>query len=178
MLDLDAKTVRSGQNRNKEYLQRHKGGSQMPGEPKSLTYGISKVIEAPLPFVYEWCTDFREDDAGLTGSQTKTKILEKTSTRVIMIDSYEEKGKPVESISVVSLKPPNAWHLDYAGNESEQEVGSYKLTKLGANKTRLDMKFTITYAPGRKVPLRKEQIEGSNKFWDKLVVALMKDYSK
>ena len=150
----------------------------MSSKSKSQTYRFSKVIEAPLPFVYDWCTDFREDDADLTGSQTKTKVLEKTKSRVIMTDSYMQKGKPVESVTVVSLRPPNAWHLDYAGNEAEQEVGSYKLTKLGAIKTKLDMEFTITYSPGRTVPSKKEQIEGSHKFWDKLIVALMKDYSK
>lgn len=150
----------------------------MPSKSKSLTYRFSKIIEAPLPFVYDWCTDFREDDAGLTGSQTKTKILEKTKTRVIMADSYMEKGKPMESVSVVSLKPPTAWHLDFAGNAAEQEVGDYKLTRLGTNKTRLNMEFTITYGPGRKVPSKEDQIEGSNKFWDKLIVHLLDDYSK
>lgn len=150
----------------------------MARKSKSLTFKLSKVIEAPPPFVFDWCTDFREDDAGLTGSKTKTKILEKTQTRVVMADSYMENGKFAESVSVVSLKPPNAWHLDFAGNEAEQEVGDYKLTRLGANKTRLDMEFTITYGPGRKVPLKKDQIEGSSKFWDKLIVHLMNDYSK
>jgi len=150
----------------------------MSSKSKSQTYRFSKVIEATLPFVYDWCTDFREDDAGLTGSQTKTKILEKTKTRVIMTDSYMQKGKPVESVTVVSLKPPNAWHLDYAGNEAESEVGDYKLTRLGTKKTRLDMEFTMIYGPGRKVPSKEELINGSSKFWDKLIVHLMEDYSR
>jgi hypothetical protein len=150
----------------------------MPAKRTSQTYKFSKVIEAPLPFVYNWCTDFREDDAGLTGSQTKTKILEKTKTRFIMTDSYMEKGKPVESVTVVTLKPPNAWHLDYAGNEAESEVGSYKLTRLGAKRTRLDMEFTMMYGPGRRVPSKGELVDGSSKFWDKLIVHLMNDYSK
>ena len=150
----------------------------MSSKSKSQTYRFSKVIEAPLPFVYDWCTDFREDDTGLTGSQTKTKILEKTKTRVIMTDSYRQKGKPVESATIVSLKPPNAWHLDYAGNEAEWEVGSYKLTRLGSNKTRLDMEFTMIYGPGRRVPSQEELIDGSSKFWDKLIVHLIDDYSK
>jgi len=150
----------------------------MPSKQKSQTYRFSKVIEAPLPFVYDWCTDFREDDAGLTGSQTKTAILEKTKTRFIMTDSYMQKGKPAESVTVVSLKPPNAWHLDYAGNEAESEVGSYKLTRLGAKKTKLEMEFTMIYGPGRRVPSKQELIDGSSRFWDKLIVHLMNDYSE
>jgi hypothetical protein len=150
----------------------------MPNKSKTQTYRFSKVIEAPLPFVYDWCTDFREDDAQLTGSQTKTKVLEKTKTRVIMTDSYMQKGKLVETATVVSLKPPNAWHLDYSGNEAESEVGSYKLTRLGAKKTRLDMEFTMVYGPSRKVPSKEELIDGSSKFWDKLIIHLMNEYSK
>jgi hypothetical protein len=150
----------------------------MSSKSKSQTYRFSKVIEAPLPFVYDWCTDFREDDADITGSQTKTKVLEKTKSRVIMTDSYMQKGKSVESVTVVSLRPPNAWHLDYAGNEAESEFGNYKLTRLAAKKTRLDMEFTMIYGPGRRVPSKEELIDGSSKFWDKLIVHLMNDHSK
>lgn len=142
----------------------------MPTKQKSLTYGLSKVIEAPLPFVYEWCTDFREDDAELTGSKNKEKILEKTKSRVIMASPSD--------VSVITLMPPDAWHLDTAGSPKEQEVGDYKLTKMGPNKTRLDMVFDVKFGDGVEVPSKENAEDGSGKFWDKLIVALMKDYSK
>jgi hypothetical protein len=39
---------------------------------------VSKTINAPLRYVYEWCTDFREDDPQITGSKSQRKVLEKT----------------------------------------------------------------------------------------------------
>jgi hypothetical protein len=149
----------------------------MPSK-KSQIYRISKIVEAPLPFVYEWCTDFREDDGKLTGSRRKKKILEKTKSRVITTSSYMENGKLVGSVSIVTLQPPNAWHLDTAGNLSEQETGDYKLSKIGPNKTRLDMVFDVKYGAGTEVPTKEWWENDTDKFWDKLIVALMKDYSK
>ena len=93
------------------------------------TYRVSKIIDAPLPYVYEWCTDFREDDGEITGSNSKRKILEKTERRVIYTVAYMEDGIEKGHVSVVMLNPPNSWHLDTAGDEVEQETGDYKLRK-------------------------------------------------
>jgi len=150
----------------------------MPSKQKLQTYHLSKIIEAPLPFVYDWCTDFREDDGKLTGSRRKKKILEKTKSRVITTSSYLDNGRMIGNVSIVTLMPPNAWHLDTAGNPREQETGEYKLSKLGANKTRLDMIFEVKYGAGARVPSKEWWEDDSGKFWDKLIVAMMKDYSK
>ncbi len=150
----------------------------MPRRTKTQTYHLSKIIEAPLPFVYAWCTDFREDDGKLTGSTGKRKILEKTRSRVISTQSYVQNGKETGDVSVVTLMPPRAWRLDTAGNIRDQETGDYKLTTLGKNKTRLDMVFQVKYGGGARVPSRKSWEDDSHWFWDKLIVALMKDYSK
>jgi len=141
------------------------------------TYRASKKIEAPLSFVYDWCTDFQEDDPKITGSKSGRKILEKSEKRVIYTVSLVENGKDEGHVSIVSLKPPNSWHLDTAGNEMEKEVGDYKLSKLGKNKTRLDMVFTLDYSKAvKKVPTSKELADDLSNFWDKLIDGLMKDY--
>jgi len=150
----------------------------MASKQKLQTYRVSKVIDAPLPFVYDWCTDYREDDGKLTGSRRKTKILEKTKSRVITSSSYLDNRKLIRRVSVMSLLPPNAWHLETAGDPLEQYTGEYKLTKLGANRTRLDMGFQTRYGAGAKVPTKEWWEDDSSKFWDKLIVALKKDYAK
>jgi len=127
----------------------------MPSEQTLQRYRISKDIEAPLPFVYDWCTDYREDDGKLTGSRRKKKILEKTKSRVIYTSSCLENGKLVGRVSIISLVPPNAWYLETAGDPLEQYTGDYKLTKLGSNKTRLDMAFDTRYGPDAKVPTKE-----------------------
>jgi hypothetical protein len=40
------------------------------------TYQVSKIINAPLKFVYDWCTDYREDNSNIIASKSKIRILE------------------------------------------------------------------------------------------------------
>lgn len=76
------------------------------------------MINAPLDFVYPWCTDFRNDDPNMTGNKNTRRILEKTEERVVYTVDYRDR-KSKGRVSVVTLKPPNAWHLDTAGNEQD-----------------------------------------------------------
>lgn len=146
---------------------------------KTGTYRISKTINAPLDFVYEWCTDFRDDDSLLTGSKTKRHVLEKTKERAVTIADYTMKGKRYWHVSVVALNPPRGWHLETAGDPFEREIGDYKLTPLGRTKTRLDMAFKVFYTNvPYKIMSKKEWEDDSDKFWDKLIVALDRDYAK
>lgn len=140
------------------------------------TTRVSKVINAPLRYAYEWCTDFREDDSKLTGSSSKRKIVEKTKKRSVYIMIYEgADGKEKVAVSYVTLKPPNAWSLEQFGEE-DYETGEYRLKSLGKNKTRIDMVFKETWKDIAKIPTIKEQTDGSDRAWDKFVSALEKDY--
>jgi hypothetical protein len=136
---------------------------------------VSKTINAPLHHVYDWCTDFREDDPQITGSTSQKKILEKTKKRVIYVQIYEgADGDQKVAVDIVTLKPPNSWHLDYFGEEDD-ETGEYRLKSLGKNKTRLDMVFKEKWKNIAKVPSLEEQVKHTNEVWDKYVAALEKD---
>ncbi len=137
---------------------------------------VSKTIEAPQKFVFDWCTDFREDDPKITGSLGKRKILEKTRKKAIYVSTYKgSDGASKTNVNIVTLKPPTSWHLDQFGEE-DNEVGEYKLTKVGKNKTRLDMVFKETWKDIAEIPSIEEQISGVNRFWDIYVAALEKEY--
>jgi len=142
----------------------------------SHTFRGSKTINAPLQFVYDWCTDFREDDNKITGSKAQRKILEKTRQRVIYTSNYKSHGKPRNAVNIVSLRPPSAWHLDYLGDEDD-ETGDYRLKRLGPKRTRLDMVFTEKYKI-HNAPTKAQDLKHTNEVWDKCVAALEKDYAK
>jgi hypothetical protein len=76
----------------------------------------------------------------------------------------------------VALHPPNAWHLDLAGQEND-EIGDYRLTRLGQRKTRLDMTFKVKYKIIR-APTRQQESKQTNEVWDKYVAALERDYAR
>ena len=72
---------------------------------KTHSYRVSKIIHAPLPFVYDWCTDYRESDPKITGSKAKRKMLLKTTRHVIYVSAYRSGGKPKIGVNIVTLYP-------------------------------------------------------------------------
>ena len=142
----------------------------------SRTIHVSKIIHAPVRFVYNWCTDFRKDDNKLSGSKTRRIITQKTKRRVIFISVFKWAGRSRYSVQIVTLRPPNRWHLDYAGEEAD-EVGDYQLTELGPRRTRLDMAFKESYKV-RGAPTRKEEVKQTNEVWDRYVTVLERDYAR
>jgi hypothetical protein len=143
--------------------------------PETHTYHVSEIINAPLRFVFDWCTDFREDDNQITGSKTQRKIMQKTKRRAIYISTYERDGRKVSGVNIVTLKPPKAWYLEYVGEE-EDEIGSYKLKRLGPGKTRLDMTFTEKYTISN-APTKEEDRNQTQQMWNRYVAALERDFS-
>jgi hypothetical protein len=132
------------------------------------------MINAPLSFVYDWCTDYRESDPRIIGSKAKRKILLKTSRYVVYTSAYRSGGKPKAAVNMVTLCPRKCWHLDFIGDEDD-ETGDYRLTRLGPRKTRLDMNFTEHYKT-REAPTRAEDLRHTHEVWNKYVSALESDY--
>jgi hypothetical protein len=142
---------------------------------KRHTYRVTKIVNAPLRFVYDWCTDYREDDNQITGSKAQFKILQKTNRRVIYLRTSERDGRTMIGVKMVTLRPPKAWDLDQVG-EDEDAIGIYKLTRMGSERTRLDMVFTEKYRIS-DAPSKEEDRKITNQMWDKYVAALEKDYT-
>lgn len=140
------------------------------------TVKVSKIIEAPLSYVYDWCTDFRESDPKLTGSKNKRRILLRTRNRVVYVSQYVRQGQLRNAVNVVTLYPNKAWHLDYHGDEDD-EVGEYRLVKLSRKRTRLNMTFKETYKI-RSPPSKASDTRLTNEVWDKYVAALEKEYAR
>ena len=143
--------------------------------PETHTYEVLKFINAPLRFVYDWCTDYREDDNQITGSKSQRKILQKTKRRAIYVSTYEREGKMKIGVNIVKLMPPKAWYLEYVGEE-EDETGWYKLSRLDLHKTRLQMRFTEKYKINN-APTKEEDRNHTDQLWDKYVARLEMEYS-
>ena len=142
---------------------------------ESQTFHVSKIINAPLKFVYDWCVDYREDDNKITGSDTEMSIVQRTKRRVLFITSDKDGAKAINSINIVTLKQPNGWHLDFAGPVADEDVG-YKLKRLGPKKTRLDLKVKVDYKIPSP-PTKEEGETGTSQKWDKLIAALEREYA-
>ncbi len=136
------------------------------------------TINAPLSYVYSWCTDFRDDDTKITGSKSDRRILEKSKKRAVYAVIYQgTDGKEKVAVSYVTLRPPDAWDLEQFGEE-DYETGSYRLKSLGKDKTRLDMVFKETWKNIAKIPSIEEQINSTSNGWAKFTAALESDYKR
>ncbi len=140
------------------------------------TYHLTKVLNAPVQFAYDWCTDFQVDDRKITGSKNKRKILEKTKEWVIYAIRYKSGGKVMNAVNIVTLHPPRAWHLDSRGEEGDT-LGEYRLSKLGPRRTKLDMTFIETWKV-KNYPSRADYLKDIHRIWDKYATALARDYRK
>jgi hypothetical protein len=138
------------------------------------TVRISRVINAPLRFAYDWWTDFRDTDMQIIGSQNRRIILEKTKKRVIYAKlSPAENGPSMVGVNIVTLIPYKSWHLEYFGEESN-EIGDYAITRLGKTKTSLNLIFTETTKKGDHTMKEVENLV--NNIWDHYLNALEKEY--
>ena len=142
--------------------------------PVNQTYKISQKFDAPMECVFAWCTDFREDDNNYIGSKTVRKILEKTPERVVWRVRYKEGKGYEEGVRIVWLSPPKSWRLDTCGDSRER--GDYRLTPLGKSKTRLDMKFVVTYDSKNEAEDKDEWEEDGIKHWKIYRKALEADF--
>jgi hypothetical protein len=146
------------------------------GKIKLQVVRVTKTVNAPARFVFNWCTDFRDDDPTLTGSKGQRKILEKTKKRAVYASVYPgADGKEKIGVNIVTFKAPTSWHLEYFGEE-DNEIGDYKIVSLGKTKTKLNMVFKETWKVD-PVPSIEEQIESTGKVWDKYVQALESEYN-
>src|SRR5208282_2280143 len=157
-------------------ISRVSGGQRLSnrGITKTNVISVSKVINAPLSFVYDWCTDDSPDDTKLTRSSARRIILNKTPRQAIYLETFQRNGKSMCAVNIVSLRRPTRWHLDYIGQDAD-EIGEYRLTKQGHKKTKLDMRFKVKYKI-HGAPTRSEDTKQTSIVWDKYVSALEKEF--
>ena len=141
---------------------------------RPFQFSISKVINAPLSYVFSWCTDFREDDNKLSGQKRRISIFERTKHRFIMSIKTRRGSKVISAARIVSLAPPNAWHLDWIGDEND-ETGDYQLTRIDGRTTRLNATFKVKPKTSN-APNKKQMAQSVNSAWTNYVAALEKDY--
>lgn len=108
------------------------------------SYHVSVEIRAPLPFTFQWCTDYTSDD-GRYGGEDKTlglkrRIIEKKRRRVTFENLYDQGRGWAWERHVVTLIPPRRWHAEGVGNYQES-VLDYELTAVAPDRTRFDMRW-------------------------------------
>ncbi len=152
----------------------------MPSSPSRTLpgpeYAIDVDLRAPLPFVFAWCTDYREDDAERAGERYRRKVIGRTGRRVVFEDLEEDDAGFNWSRVECDLRPPAHWHAERRGNRREVSV-DYRLVPLGPERTRLEIRLRRRdLLPGvRRLPKRRREALLARE-WARFRSALEHDY--
>jgi len=137
------------------------------------SYQISRTFNAPLRFVYDWCTDYSEADPKITGAKLRRIIIGKTKNRAVYIN-LPNAGTGV-TINIVTFHPPDRWHMSLIGEE-RNGAGEYHLTKHGPGSTKLHVSLKMKWKT--RAPTKTEFHGRLNSMWAKYAAALERDYKR
>lgn len=151
----------------------------MPATVRKLygayTVRVSKVVDAPPKYVYEWCTDFRGDDGRFSKSKPRFRVLRPGKDRVVRVRTSNPRAKDFGvSVELVRLSPPNAWHVDQI-DEGDLATVDYRVTRLGARRSRVALRITERWMIP-EFPGRDAYRASVSAYWDALMAALEARY--
>lgn len=144
--------------------------------PEGPEYRIRVTFRAPLDFAFAWCTDYTPQDARLEGESYQRKVIERTPRRVIFEDLEETETGWEWSRDVVTLRPPNRWHMDGIGNRRDV-TADYVLSSLPDGRTQLDLRWSRWPKTSGVKRLTKAEREASTaRAWKRFAAAMERDY--
>ena len=145
---------------------------------ETTTVRVSKVVNAPLRYVYDWCTDYRADDGRLQREgriKPAFRVLRISPHRVVRVRlAPNGTHDPYIAVDVVRLDPPADWHTDQI-DERDRMALDYHLVRLAPKKTRLELYVTERWVT-RDYPTPRELRQQVSRTWDRFVAALEERY--
>lgn len=139
-------------------------------------YRVTASFGAPLAFVFQWLTDFGPKDAAISGGGFRRRVIERSPRRVVFEDLSSSTAGWVWLRNVVTLRPPDQWHLEAIGNGLDARA-DYKLTALTPSRTRLSMTYRMRPGLlGSPVPPRATLETMMQGVWNTYRDALERDF--
>jgi hypothetical protein len=136
---------------------------------------VKVAFRVPLEFAFDWCTDYTPEDAALEGESYERKIVARSPRRVIFEDLEETDSGWVWARDVVTLRPPNRWHMESVGSHRDA-TGDYVLTKLPDGRTQLELRWwRRPHGPGKKIARAAREKE-STRGWKRFAKAMEREY--
>jgi hypothetical protein len=141
-------------------------------------YEFGLEFDAPLEFVFRWCTDYAPEDGRLEGEEYERRIVRRARREVVYEDLSDTKDGWRWARHVVHLFPPDHWHSDSVGSHRAVSL-DYELSPLPGNRTRMIMKARRRPTGiGGKNPSRAEWEREAENGWKHFARALERDYRK
>jgi hypothetical protein len=150
----------------------------MANRESGRRYELKAEFDAPLDFVYRWCTDYTPQDAKVEGEDYTRRIVRRSPREVVYEDLSDSKEGWFWARHVVRLMPPNHWHSESVGSHRLISL-DYRLTKQPGGRTRLTMKaHRRQYGIGAKNPTKAFWQRNAGRGWKNFGRSLERDYRK
>jgi hypothetical protein len=143
----------------------------------TTTVRVSLVIHAPSRYVYDWCTDFRNDDGRFSKRRPRPRyrVIRISPHRVLRLRLSRGSGRdPAIAVDLIRLNPPHSWHLDQI-DETDRESLDYRVRAAGRGRTRLQLLVTERWVTP-KFPTPEELRAQVARTWTRLAAAIELDY--
>lgn len=138
---------------------------------------VSKIVDAPSTYVYNWFTDYRDDDGQFSSRRPGYRTMRLSRDRVLRIRSTPGKGRALAiAVDVVRLLPPTRWHVDQI-DETDLATVDYRVVRLGRRRSRVELAIVERWMTPEH-PSREEYLRNTNSYWDRLVAALEDSYRR
>ena len=139
-------------------------------------FRIRVAFRVPLEYAFVWCTDYTPDDGALEGESYQRKVIERGARRVVFEDLEETKSGWSWGRDVVTLRPPNRWHMDGVGNRRDV-TADYVLTRLPDGRTQLELRWSRRPNVPETTKLTKAEREADTvRAWKRFGTAMERDY--
>lgn len=147
--------------------------------PVRRTLQFHQTVDAPLSFVYRWCTDYRDDDDRITDDlyHYSARILLREPRRIVreVVVPGRDRNRATE-IEVIRLAPPDRWSLAKF-SVTDDKTGRYRLLALGPGRTRIEMAFRERWKSGRP-PSRARYRALFQRVWGRYVREIERAYRR
>lgn len=147
--------------------------------PTSHDYTVRVHFDAPMEFVFQWCTDYSQEDPALEGEDYERSILSKDRREVLYEDlAKSPAGGWLWSRWRVALHAPNRWDGRAIGSTRDWTI-RYRLRSLSPTRTELTLQGRRRSArlsgPGASPAVVQANLEAN---WRSLKKALESDFRR
>jgi hypothetical protein len=144
--------------------------------PRGQLYQIRQVFRVPLPFAFQWCTDYTPEDGQLAGDGHRRRILSRNGRKIVYETLYDYPEGWFWSRQTVRLHPPDKWTALAEGNYRNWDL-VYSLRSLGKERTEFTFRGVRTpEGVGTKNPSQRAMKAELNEMWKNFGKAMRADY--
>ena len=134
---------------------------------------VTKHVRAPLGRVFAWCTDYRDDDAQLSGARLRWRRVVRRTATVVELEESANLGVTYTGRVLVQLHPPDWWEADLRSSAGDAHT-AYRLSPEGEGTrihividVRLPWRYRVFTPIARRIVRRRLSSE-----WDDYVRAM------